>query len=102
MNVRFNDLPLPARERFLAMALAAPNDPRLLFFRPTTNIGGLANWLIGGLAFIPIVTAFDYVFDRGARVDPSHSLPAYLALAGFVAVVVAAVAGIAFRFLWGG
>ena len=98
--VRFNDLPQPARARFLEMTRAGLNDPRLLFSDLKTNVGGLGNWLVGILAGLATLAVLNLVVDRASRLAPSHNVTDYMFLAVFVSLGMIALVGILYRFIW--
>lgn len=99
MLVRFNDLPLPVRERFVQLTHAGRRDPRVLldgravalgWFKYVTAVGSL-------VAMVPIL---QFTIRRGQSIDPIHDKEVYLGFAAAIAVFLLSISAILFRFIW--
>ena len=99
MSIRFNDLPLPVRERFVQVTASPGRDPRVLQY--SSSFGGIWMAYVGGVgAIIALAFILQFTLKRGQTVDPIHDKEVYLGFAAAIAVLLLSVSAIVFRFIW--
>ena len=99
MLVRFNDLPLPVRERFVPLTHAGTRDPRVLLHDRATPLGWFKYVTAVG-ALVAMVPILQFTIRRGQNIDPFHDREVYLGFAAAITVFLLSASAILFRFVW--